>query len=325
MWLNTSRLYHFFLCLLGIRIKFLDFSSNEIDRKTSNSPRNRFFKWISAIIFLIFTLIYPTCVSNIVSYSPTFANKKRIEFYVVTLSSYIRFVTVSFIFILEFVFEKRAKAYQNVIKRDIIQIQHIYSYWFVRLKGRTFKLKNWNDSLAKLTNLNTGRGLVVIFIMIVYNAFIAVRLVYNIDQVKNYQFFETCIIYTPNLISTLFIWHLSDIFVQYTKMFSLLDEIIKVIAKDIWSQLSMRAKKHNRFKYFVVATMNEHKLNTAINHLATIMECHNNLKNHLLEMRNLYSLQSNIVVLSDFVNIIFEVKTVFNISIEAKNYVSNSH
>lgn len=310
MLLNTDRIYHFFLYLLGIRIKLIDFNCSEIDRKTPTSIVDRFFKCISAIAFLIFVIIYPIFITDIISFSPTFGNKKRIEYFVVTLNFYLKFVTVIIVFICEFVCEKRALAYQNVIKNDLIQLQHVYSHWFVHLKGRTFKSNNWNESLAKLTNVKTSRGLITISLLIMYNAFICMRLANNIQQIKVTHIYLVITICIPNFYITLFIWHLSEICVQYMKMFRLLDEIIEVIANDICHQLSMRTKKHNRFKYFVIATMNEHKLNTAINYLATAMECHNNLKNHVLKMRTLYALQTNIVVLSDFVNVIIEVRII---------------
>lgn len=308
--LNTSRLYHFILHLFGIRIKLFDFNSIENDRKSPNSSKKRIFQWVSAIVFLIFLIIYPISISNVLSYSPVFGNQKRLEYFVATLNSYVKFVALVSILILEFVRESRAIASQNVVRHDLIQLEQVYSNWFPHLNGRTFKSKNWNESLTKLTDLKCGRGLIIIFILIVYNVLLSFIVVDNFE-IKISKSYEVFVVFIPNLCITVFIWHLSELSVQYKKMFQCLDEIIEVIANDICKQLSIRTKKHNRFKYFVVATMNEHKLNTAINNLATTMECHNNLKSNVLNMRNLYSLQTNTVILSDFVSIIIEVKRKF--------------
>lgn len=309
--LTTTQIYHFFLYLLGIRIKLLDFNCSEIDPKTPTKPVNLLLKLISAIAFLTFSTIYPICIANVLSYSPIFGNKKRIEYFVVNLNIYIKFSTLIIIYVLEFVCEKRAIDYQNVIKSDLIQLQHVYSKWFVHLKGHTLKLKNWNESLKNLTKLNASHHLITIFLLILYNTFISMRLVANVEKVKATHFYVVITICIPNFFITLFIWHLSEICVQYMKMFRLLDEIIEAIANDICHQLTMRTKKSNRFRYFVVATMNEHKLNTTISYLATAMECHNNLKSHVLKMRTLYAIQTNMVILSDFVNVIIEVQINF--------------
>lgn len=308
--LNTSRVYHFILYLLGIRIKLFDFSSFENDRKSPNSFKKRIFKWVSAIVFIIFLIIYPIFISNVLSYSPVFGNQKRIEYFVATLNLYIKFVALVSIFILELVRESQAIAFQNVVKRDLIQLEHVYSNWFLHLNRRTFKSKNWNESLIKLTDLKCGRGLIIVFIMIVYNVLLSFVVVNNFE-IKISKSYEAIVTFIPNFCITVFIWHLSELSVQYKKMFQCLDQIIEVIANDICKQLSMRTKKNNRFKYFVVATMNEHKLNTAINDLAATMECHNNLKTNVLHIRNLYSLQTNTVILSDFVSIIIEVRRTF--------------
>lgn len=305
--LNTSRLYHFVLCLVGIRIKLFDFNCIENDKKSfSNSFKKRFFKLASAMAFLVFFLMYPIFISNLLSYSPIFGNQKRIEHFVAALNLYIKYIAFACVFILELVREHRAIALQNIVKRDLMQLEHIYSNWFAYLNGRKFKSKNWNESLIKLTDLKCGRGLIIIFLMTAYNIFLSITVV-NSFGINVSHSYEALSAFFPNLCITVFIWHLSELSVQYKKMFRLLDEIIEVIANDICKQLSMRTKKHNRFKYFVVATMTEHKLNTAINDLAAAMECHNNLRTDTLNMRHLYTLQTNTVILSDFIGIIMEV------------------
>lgn len=309
--LNTSRLYHFILSLLGIRIQLFDFSCIENDRKTPNSIKKRLFKWTSAIVFMSFFSIYPILISNILSYSPIFGNQKRIEYFVVVLNLYIKFVALVSVFIFEFVRERKVIACQNKVKRDLMPLEHVYSNWFAHLNGRKYKSKNWNVTLTKVTDLNCGRGLIIIFVMAAYNVCLSISLLKSFDM-KVSKFYEALTIFIPNLCITIFIWHLSELSVQCKKMFELLDEIIEAIANDICKQLSMRTKKHNRFKYFVVATMTENKLNMAINDLATAMECHNNLKTNVLNMRNLYTLQSNTVILSDFIGIIIEVQLNYN-------------
>lgn len=304
---NSSRLYHFFVCLLGVRIKLFDFRYIENDGKISIPFRQCLFKWISAIVFLLFFSVYPFCISDILSYSPVFGNQKRIEHFVAIVNTYIKFIAFGCILIFEFVLEHQITTHQNIVKRDLMQLKHVYSSWFAHLNRRSFKSKNWNESLTKLTDLNCGRGIFVIFTMAAYNVFISISISENL-HIETSKLYQMLFAFSPNFCVTVFIWHLSELSVQYKKMFQLLDEIIEVIANDIYKQLSMRTKKHNRFKYCVTAAMTEHKLNTAINQLATVMECHNNLKINVLKMRNLYSVQSSTVILSDFIGTIIEVE-----------------
>lgn len=307
---TTQTIHNFILRSLGIRIKLIDFNCNEINQKTQTPFKNRFFEWMPAVVFLIFVIVYPICVTCIAS-DTHFQNKKKSEYFMLILNFYIRYVTFIIIFILEFVCKKRATAYQSAINLDLLQLQYVYSHWFGHLKGRTFESKNWGKTLANLTSTKTGRSLIIILIIIVFNAYFHGRITFRIPNATILQFVEAIVITTPNLCINLFILHFSDIYIQYTKIFRLLNRIMEVIADDICNNLSMCTKKRNRFKHFVVATMNQQKLNTAINHLASVLKCHNNLKIEILQMRTLYSFQLSAVILNNFVCIIIEVGAIF--------------
>lgn len=304
----TRTIYYFIISSLGIRIKLIDFNCDEINRKPQAPFKKRFLKWISAVVFLIFIIAYPKCISYIINYS-YIENTRKFENFLYTLNVYMRYFTAIIICISEFVCKKRAIAYRNAIKRDLVQLQCVYSHFFGHLKGRTFDSKNWNKTLTNLTSLKTGQSLIIVLIIIVYNAFINGRILFRAPHTRISQIFETIVTIIPNLCITLLVLHFSYIYDQYTKIFGLLNEILGVISNDICNQLSMRTKKRKRFKYFVVATMNEHKLNTNISHLATVLECHNNLKANLLRLRAIYSFELGAVILNGFIAIIIQVET----------------
>lgn len=309
---NFIQFYHFFLRLFGIRIKLLDFDCNEINEKSSVLFKRRFFKWISVIVFLMFIVCFPIFVKNILARSRVFGNKKKLEYFVAIVNFYLRFVTVIVIFTAEFAYEKKATIYQNAIKLDLMQLQYVYPRWFVHLKGRAFKSKNWPEALANLIKPKNYQVLFIILIIIFYNIINALRFISQTADLGISRFFSVILINIPNLCITLFILHVSEMCAQYTKLYRFLNQLVAVIANDINNKLlSVRTKKHNRFKSSVVATMNEQKLNTAVNHLAAVMDCHNKLKINILNIRTFFIMQSSIVTLNCYISIIIQVRTIF--------------
>lgn len=308
-----DHLYKLLLSLLGIRTKLLDFriALNNETRATDKILNNVWLKLLSAIFFIAFIFYYPILASNFIIHWPLDKNKKNIDYVVVHLYFYSKYFVIIIIYLVEFLTEKPTIYYQNEIEGVLFRLKDIYLTWSVQQKKNQPNLAKLCETLTSLKILTKERLLRIFVVVFSCYLFSSFRYAHVFKECKNEHFHDFILGIVPNLFISLFILHSSTIIVQYAKVFGLLNEMIQLIASDIAAQISSSTLNRNVIPYFAhikfSRTQYERQLHITTKHIARLIESHNEFRANLAKLRKYHSIQLNVIVLNDFLNIIFEV------------------
>lgn len=304
---KSKQFYNMCLSLLGIRIQSLNFNGNSTNfngiKLQDKSIAKILLTLISIVVFIIpFILFYPGCIHIIISQWPICPKNKSIDFIVLYTHYYVKYFTVIIIFICEFITEKQTAHHQHDIERLILQIKKIYLIRSTYSKKCHSKIINWNN-LNVLSKIHFVRNFLVLSSCILLNSFryCLARYIYQGDHSQSILWGSL-----PNLFTSLFILHSSGIITQYTNVFDLLNELMDVVASDICrlSPMTMHNMEYN-------VTMKKRDWYTAMCHIETLMECHSQLKSKVTKVWRIHSIEWYVVILKDFLSIIFEVRLLF--------------
>lgn len=310
---KTIRFYNLLLCLFGIHTKLLDFhySFNDATKAMAKSLQKSLLTLASAIIFIAFILHYPILVSIIIMHLPFEKRKKCVEFFVYYAQFYIKYVVIIIIYIFELLTEKSTILHQHKIECILLRIDKMFTYWSKRSKQNQFKSTSLRETLINLSILTKSRLFQISIIIGCCFAFNCLKYS-NAFQGFEYYIFGSL----PSVFISIFVLHFSTIIIQYTKLFRLLNKITEVIASDIVNRISVRTKETNwkgktTIYRFNETSDNNRQLQLAIDNISTLIETHDELRANIAKLRKYHSIQLNAVILNAFVNIIFEVRTIY--------------
>lgn len=315
---KTMNFYNVFLCLLGIHTKLLDFHGISTKETTTDKKplKKSLLKLASAIIFISFVLHYPILISEIISHIPIKKSKKNVEYFVYYAHSYSKYVIIIVIYILELLTEKSIQRYQKKIERILLRLDHIYAYWAQNSNKKLFKSKSLYDTLIKMSILNNKQFIKIILFICCCTLFNTSKYVFIFNGCVDEHIYDFFFNNLPYIFISTFVLHSSFIIVQYTKLFCLLNEIIKVIASDISKRVSGNTKQLYRMDKSIGKQFNEttdsRQLQTSISNIAILIETHDDLRANIVKLQKFHSIQWNSIVLYSFLNIIFEVRNVIS-------------
>lgn len=299
---KTQRFYNILLSILGIRIKLFDFYGTSSNQNCSmvKKVQNILLKLSSISLFIAFVLHYPTLITNIIAHWPLDENGKSIDHIIVYTHFYIKYVTVIVICVLEAITEKQTSSHQKKIELDVLQLENVFSFRCMCPRKYHSGAKSWTLTLFNLSRLSLTRFISISIVMSSCVLFNSLRYSFYLHVYEDEHFYDIILGNLPNLFISLFVLNSSEVIVQHTKVFVLLNELTEVISSDICKPLST---EHFR-------TVTKSHSNTAVNHIETLMKSHTQLRDNVAKIQKIHSMQLSAIILNDFINIIFEVKHV---------------